>query len=520
MTSEAPFATNDARSRPAHPTDARSQSKRCRTRPHNSPRFDLARASTRDAVSLANVEQDDVGAEGPTRPAHRWIVERIILPETNEEISVVRDRHSWVPAPLAMRFTLHQRHVVGPARLVKQMRGVALVYDWAASPRSVVRRNFESGGIGVPVRDIETFFRAGSLLLDEHLVSLADYLRDAHGVTDATQRVAASTYNDRAAGARAFLRFAANPTNHGGSSIVSIPDRKHWGEAVDDYLEADEEKESERIEPLSPDEVRLVRLACMPDEFGEFQNTPFAPDTAYRNWAMFETGLAYGPRLSELLTVRTTSLLALPHAERTYPSRPGENRIDIVRQQNAPKGETRLRNQPRGKTRTRFGVPPLNPIAWNWLRRYATSAPPIGRVHPRNGSPYVFVTNEHGPWRPISKSLAYYIIKTLGAKAADIAKGDFLASIDEDLATVGQSLRALRWHQLRHTWAEVNAVRLFRDHGRGGIDTLCEWGGWSPGSTSVYHYTQHARRALASDHALRVAQDRDRAYYPMAEVRR
>jgi hypothetical protein len=123
---------------------------------------------------------------------------------------------------------------------------------------------------------------------------------------------------------------------------------------------------------------------------------------------------------------------------------------------------------------------------------YRDEAPPIGRNDPSITSPYFFMTTEGGP---IAVGTADHIIKQIGKYAARLLDEDTM--LDEHMRERRkESLLALTWHRLRHTWAEQAALMLYRKHGAGAWAILKEWGGWNR-EESMERYIENAKRAIS-----------------------
>lgn len=449
-----------------------------------------------------------------------YVVELLRFDHTGEEVAVLRDAN-WMTPPVALRYAAQElRHRHGPGSQAAQLRAVRLLYAWAEAP--------DRGALG----HFERFLTSGQRLTVEQLKSLKDFLalddplapadqttpadeadeegaafdwlgedasvaRDLARVAGPTALASPKTLNSRLSAVRDFLEWAVEPSNHGGSAVLTVDEREHFvGYMTRKFAKwRKPEAKSVRAEPLRPLEVRLVRAAVAPDRFGRFRRhvidgrtTGFKPETRHRNWAMFEVAFNYGPRISELLSIRLRDHVPDPDRE------PTRRTLYIPRQQNEP-GEARRRV--RGKTVARL-VPPLDPRAFSNIKPYWTAAPPAGR--PPAATPYLFTTDDG--CRALSRRAAELVIRRVGHLAAHVALADpeVLALGAAERTRVVESLRALRWHRLRHTWAELAATLLYRQYGDGFVNVLKEWGGWRS-TESMHHYTQHARRQLGEQAA-------------------
>jgi integrase len=282
------------------------------------------------------------------------------------------------------------------------------------------------------------------------------------------------------------LEWAVEPTNHGGHEIFDADKR---AEKTSMMIREFEKVtlpvgESPRREPLTSDEVELIRRAIAPDEFGNYPPKVFTEKTRYRNWIMFETALNLGVRKGELLTLKVNHL----------PANKDEKFFFVPRQQDAPE-DPRKRRRLRGKTNERR-VPLIDPNLLPSILGYRDVAPPIGRNDPGITTPYLFVT---GDGQPISNSAADHIIRQIGKYAARLLDSD--GTLDEyTRARRKESLLALTWHRLRHTWAETAETLLRREKVRGAKAILMEWGGWNS-EESMRRYTENTRYEISEEAA-------------------
>lgn len=431
----------------------------------------------RPVTTAAGVIPVETGPAYLAEPPQTWVVERI--DSDGEELPIVRHAATWLPAPIPLRYVVRERHRLGPAQLIADMRAVAILYNWAEV----------AAGVG----DLEAFLTAGRFLSRGQLEDLAAELQRGRKnvlAPDEQQTdclVAGRTYNVRLFAVRQYLSWAYDHSHYGGSSDIDPKDFNERVREMDDLLKAEAVavKGSNRREPVGPEEIEIIRRAIGPNEAGEFAPGVFDERTRFRNWVMFETALNFGPRKSELLTLKVEHLARAESAKQIF----------VPRQQDAPE-DPRTRRRPRGKTLER--VVRLMKDDADILPRileYRDADPPVGRgSHP---SPYLFLT---AAGRPVSNSTADYIIRRIGRYA--------LRALDEDgtldRATrerCGESLRNLTWHRLRHTWAEDQALYLYDKYDDGAWAILREWGGWKRGE-SMERYIQHARANVAAHAAL------------------
>jgi hypothetical protein len=413
-----------------------------------------------------------------------WVVERLDV--DGEELPVIRHAETWLPAPIALRYTLRTRFRLGPASLTNDLRAIAILYNWAEATE----------GVG----PFEDFLTSGRILSGDQLLNLIPHLalrryyetRDLIEVTpDRVARpplVCNQTFNTRLFAASQFLEWAVEPTNHGGNEIFDFDRRTKETFLMIRVFEKEilPVGESPRPEPLTIDEIKLIRRAIAPDEFGNFPPNVFTVETRYRNWIMFETPTNLGTRKAEMLTLKKIHLPV---------NRDAGHIFLIPRQQDDPE-EPRKRRRPRGKTNERrvpLGDPDLLPS----ILAYRDKPPPIGRNDPRFTSPYLYVTVDG---EPIASSTADYIITQIGWYAARLVDGDETLN-EYARAQMKESLLGLTWHRLRHTWAESAALFLYGKYQGGATAILKEWGGWNS-EESVRRYIENARR-LISDRAAR-----------------
>lgn len=409
-----------------------------------------------------------------------WVVERLDV--DGEELPVIRHAETWLPAPIAMSYAIRTRFRLGAASLTNDFRAITILYNWAEA----------TGGVG----DFEDFLTSGQVLTRDQLLTFIPYLQLRRyfetnelneNLPDRVARpplVCNQTFNTRLFAVRQFLEWTVEPTNHGGDAIYDEDERE---EKMSKMIRIFEKEPlpvgtSPRREPLTVDEVKLIRRAIAPDEFGNFPPNVFTEATRYRNWAMFETGLNFGPRKGEILTLKVHHL----------PATKDEKFLLIPRQQDEPE-DPRKRRRLRGKTSERR-VPPMNPNILPSILGYRDAPPPLGRNDPRFTTQYLYVTKDG---QPVSNSTADHIIKQIGIYAAQLLDRD--ATFNEHTrAQMKESLLALTWHRLRHTWAEMAALSLYRRYGVRAWAILKEWGGWKS-EASMQRYIEYAKGSIANE---------------------
>jgi integrase len=405
-----------------------------------------------------------------------WVVERLDV--DGEELPILRHAETWLPAPIALRYALRTRYRLGPASLAGHLRGVAILYSWAESEE----------GVG----DFEDFLTSGRILSRDHLLTFLPYLqsRRYYGAGELDDLppdrltlppvVCNQTFNNRLTAVTRFLEWAVEPANHGGEMLFDEDERETQTSKMIRLTNGERLSvgESLRPDPVTWEEISLIRKAIMPDEFGNFPPNVFTEATRFRNWIMFEVALNLGVRKGELLTLKVRHLPSLSQF------------FFVPRQQDAQE-DPRKKRRPRGKTNERR-VPLDEPNLLPSILGYRDAPPPIGRNDPSITSPYFFVTTEGGP---VAVSTADHIIKQIGKYAARLLDED--TTLDEHVRERRkESLLALTWHRLRHTWAERAALKLYLKHGPGAWAILKEWGGWNS-EEAMERYIEYAKRAIS-----------------------
>jgi integrase len=410
-----------------------------------------------------------------------WVVERLDV--DGEELPILRHAKTWLPAPIALRYALRTRYRLGPASLADHLRGVSILYSWAESEE----------GVG----DFEDFLTSGRILTRDQLLTFLPYLqsRRYYEVSELEDLppdhltlppvVCNQTFNTRLTAVTRFLEWAIEPVNHGGEVLFDEDEREIQTSKLIRLTNGERLPvgESLRPDPLTREEISLIRKAIMPDEFGNFPPRVFTEATRFRNWIMFEIALNLGVRKGELLTLKVRHLPAMSDMEQFF----------FVPRQQDTQEDPRKRRRPRGKTNERR-VPLDEPNLLPSILGYRDAAPPIGRNDPSITSPYLFVTTEG---EPIAVSTADHIIKQIGKYAARLLDED--TTLDEYVRERRrESLLALTWHRLRHTWAEKAALKLYIKHGPGAWAILKEWGGWNS-EEAMERYIEYARRAISEE---------------------
>jgi hypothetical protein len=393
-----------------------------------------------------------------------WVVERLDI--DGQELPVVRHAESWLPAPLALRYALRTRFRLGASSLLVDMRAIAHAYNWSETVAEI--------------GNLENFLVSGQVLSRDQLQSLSVHL---HRQQD--ERVGGLVsnrlFNSRLFALGQFLEWAIEPTNNGGTALLDEDEREVQVAKMLRLLNHHKLPvgRSYRGEPLTEEEIRLIRRAIGPDEHGEFQPGIFDEKTRHRNWTMFEMVLNLGDRKSEMLTTKVKHLSSC-----------GCDGCVFIPRQQDDLDESRKRRRPRGKTSERR-VSWMDRNTLTAILTYRDAPPPVGRNDASIATPYLLVT-ETGV--PLSISAADYVIKQIGKYAVKLMEREQL--FDEHIRMqIKESLLSLTWHRVRHTWAERAALGLYKKHGEGAWAYLQEWGGWT-NEKSMEHYIQHARRMI------------------------
>lgn len=398
---------------------------------------------------------------------------------SGEGLPLLVDRETWVPASLALRWTvLRRRYECAESTLRRDLNGLRYVYAWgnARFPEGLDAR-LESRGL-----DYDELMR----------------LRDFVARPDTAQRAGAEEVPspgvgaDTSAGARAlaakmFLMWAVSPAsrNQRGAEPIDALRRIGQIEAVLGPL-ANLAGEGGLVEPLDEDIALGVDqlLAPIVDAEGHFvrplrwqQKNPFKADVRLRNWLMWTIARDCGLRMGEMLSLRVDD----------FPLVRGDRCLRVVRRPDAP--EDTRKKRPAVKTAER--ALPLSAHGEFGLRAYLSERPPLGR---RPGSVYLFTSREG---RPLSANAADRVTKIV-SKAIE---------------------QRVHWHAVRHAWATdiARGVLTKALHGKGTAgdaeaqkalltENLRVLGGWSEESKMPMYYARVAIKEYA-DANLRVRQD-------------
>lgn len=375
----------------------------------------------------------------------KLVVINLVL-DTGERLPCLVDEQTWIPVRLATRWAVrYRRYRVQSSTLASNLRVLSKIYDWAWHV------------VGV---DLDTYLTNGQLLTGKHLESLVAHLRENARSRDGSQ-IAPNTYNVYLAVAEDFLKWSLYADNRGGTSTLPLDELTEVRTRLELFFKSVKVRgdDSSRIQPLTAEDMIAIRTAIAPVEDAKgqwvFPKNGFSPQTALRNWLMFETACELGIRRGELLKLR---LDCLPRGReesiivRRFPDDPHDSRT----------------YEPAVKSAERK-IPASRQLLQT-IRVYVTLSPPMGRVSGK--SPYLFVTRSGDP---LSIHMAQDIIRAIG-RHSDVSP--------------------LSWHRLRHTWAEKMADILLDQ--ANGLDVLMYLGGWQhPASPKRYIQNALTRKSAS-----------------------
>lgn len=370
-------------------------------------------------------------------PLQELTVVHLVL-DSGERLPCLVEAATWVPVKLVTRWAVrHRRYQVQASTLRGDLYSLKKLYEWGGSVAGLNLDHHLLGDQRLTARQIESY---------------AAYVREI--AADKTTGVLnPNTYNKHLFVCEAFLKWALYPENRGGQTaqtFTELAQERSWLSYLFRSLRT-RGQGSKRIQPLTNEEIATIRAAIGPQKNGtgvwRFTESQFTPQTALRNWLMFETALELGLRRGELLKLRLDSL-----------PRGAETGIKVQRYPDDPYDSRTV--EPAVKTAER--IVPASRNLLSAVRQYLTSPPPQGR--PAGKTPYLFVTRNG---RPLSTIMADDIIQAIGRQSGIIP---------------------LSWHRLRHTWAEQMAAQLSEQPN--GLDVLMYLGGWTA-ETSVRHYIQN-----------------------------
>jgi len=372
-----------------------------------------------------------------------------ITHETGESLPVLVRKSDWIPLRVPTRWAVRRRRFECMENtLSRDLRGVALLYEWAATTLKT---------------DLDDMLERSEIPPGRQLESLIAFLRQKTTAPSGVNSLA--TVALKALSIRSFLMWAADPASQGSSRSKSVQQMNEERAMLAAFFRpiASYAASAERIQPLPPGGVEAIdsvfgpmrdkdHRVVQPLRFHE--RNPFRPGTRLRNWLMMTIPLQCGHRRGELLKTRLDDI-------------PRSTDVGLkIRRRPHDSADSR-RYKPRVKTAER--ILPISHEIQIGLRAYLAAPAPVGRRGGR--SPYLFVSGEGAP---LSISAADGIVKVVARHSG----------IDD-----------LSWHSFRHTWAESLADDLLnrypQDHA---FEILRDLGGWKRGSTTPMHYIQNALR--------------------------
>lgn len=365
--------------------------------------------------------------------------------ESGERLPLLVESSTWIPPRMAMRWTLLERRKhTQSSTLAADLRVLGKLYTWATLQQI----------------DLDHFLGDGQVLNALQIKSLISYYRGYRSSekSDSLQEVindsalSAASFDHHVSITQSFLIWVLRNTFDPDRGSLGSFEELEGACAQIAYLFHSEllnPPSSQRLEPLTDQEVKAIRKAIGPKELESgpwiFPKPGFSQATRLRNWLMFEMVLGLGLRRGELLKLR---LDGIPRGNHQH--------VEVVRLPDDPLDSRR--REPAVKTAER--AIPTNKLIHRALRAYLTLRPPLGRVAGK--SPYLFTTRTGDP---VSIDMANDIIAAIGKQSG----------ID------------LSWHRLRHTWAEKTAAIYLPQPN--GLYRFMHLAGWKS-VRSVKHYTQ------------------------------
>lgn len=461
-------------------------------------------------------------------PDGPWEVEVVKL-DHGEQLPIIRNRRSWQPAPLALRYVLSQRTRLRPGSLANDVRGLCALYNWAAQePRVGFLDDWLARGrqpTNEELKRINRYLRHATEEEDDDgapsVVGDLSTERGALGeapVVDRAGEAPATTYHRRLTAVLYFLDWALRMDNAGSPQVIDDDQHVRFVWRVQRlFREWAAERpipESLTPDPLEPLDVHFVRRALGADEFGRWYYADvFLPETRLRNWAMFEVAINYGLRRAELLLLCIADL-----PEDNDPLR--NIRVARAKQKKVDKGLSR-------KTPRLVKVPALEPEHYAVVQQYLTHGRAQGgRCGPTAPDARVFLRHATevkrstarsaaplSPFEPMSGARYGQTIKRIGELAWAVAQDEVRAGAgtvslragtgtvavkvtDRVLEGLKARLEGLHPHVLRHTWATNFALANYDEHGFDGVLHLLQrYGGWADDKMPK-HYAERAMDEL------------------------
>jgi integrase len=398
---------------------------------------------------------------------------------SGEGLPLLVSRETWVPASLALRWTvLKRRYECAESTLRRDLNGLRYVYAWGSARFSE----------GLDARLERQGLDYNELIRLRDFVARPDTVDDSRPDAETDLGVGADTSaGARALAAKMFLTWAVSPAsrNQRGAEPFDALRRIGQIEAVLGPL-ANTAGEGGLVEPLNESIARRVDqlLAPIADADGHFvrplrwhKRNPFKADVRLRNWLMWNIARDCGLRVGEMLSLRVDD----------FPMVRGDRCLRVVRRPDAK--EDVRKKRPAVKTAER--AVPMSEHGQFALRAYLTERPPLGR---RSGTVYLFTSRRD---RPLSANAADRVTKV-----------------------VSMAIEArVHWHAVRHAWATdiargVLLEALSGERSAGDAEAqkalltenLRVLGGWSDESKMPMYYARVAIKEYA-DAKLRVRQN-------------
>lgn len=459
----------------------------------------------------------------------RWSVVTVRLPggkrdalvlPGGEEVPTLVDTATGVPARVAMRYVMRvRREHVKPSTIRNELHVCGRLYSWFWNEHQ------RTVPLGQRV-DLDDYIVAGRWFETRDLDSLVNHLTlsarnavrgrgagapgespkpgllthpetgdgvEATDEAEEAEHIAATTLDRYARVSRQFLRFAVDAAKRGGMPAATWSEMMLLQEQLDAYFAeaAVGAAASIRIDPLSSADLRALREAVGPVyDVGPggklllrqpitFTHGNFAPETRLRNWTMICVGRDLGFRRGEILKLTVGDIA---------PGRGGE--IRVVRRPDDLADSRRTMPAVKTKARTVPSTPELDSL----LTAYLAGPAPGRRVS--GGHPYLFTGRDGAP---LSIDTTAEIMETVRAHAG---------------------IPGLRWHSLRHTWAEAFIEERLGGHSgpvsraarEAAFTQLKYAGGWHSDAAPRHYVQRFTERWANSD-----ARARNERLYDEAE---
>lgn len=407
----------------------------------------------------------------------RWQVVQTRLPG-GEEVPTLVDAETWLPARVAQRYVMRdRRNSAKPNTIRNELYSLARLYAWFWNEHQATTGNKV---------DLDDFLVSGNTLGARQLDSLVDFLRinparkqrqGSPHLEDAEEQqlLAAATFDRNARAIHRFLHFAMDAAHRGGQPSGDWEKIAMRREQLRAYFQhtLSSLRVSIRIEPLAPAEEDAVITALGPvysTAAGghrrlalpvRFAHPHFTPQTQLRNWLMFRLALDCGLRLGEILKLTLADIVQGRNSGLKLVRRPddaGDSRTIL------PAVKTSGRDLPT--------TPEIDFL----LTAYISGPQPGRRA---GGKTHYLITAESG--EPLAISTAAKLIDTFRRHSG---------------------VPHLRWHTLRHTWAEAfisaclsdGSEPISRNQKESAFDRLKYAGGWRSDEAPRHYIQQWIQR--------------------------